>query len=303
MRGVPVFERPSRVFEVLDRLPDGEPLTFVTDLEPRGLMSRIELSRKHEIVLDGRRIGEREWHVTLRRIEPEVDAPSPVGVLRRSAAFAELDDATRARIAASASMHTVRRGQALVTENSEWPFVGVVFEGVVAMSSGVGSSRNRIFYEIFPYEVFGEAEFFDHSLSVGRVVAISKVARVLRIPRDALSAVASDAPQTLVALGRIAAQRVRGLMHALSAQATLPIVARIASVLLPYAMPEDGLSQAVSPLPTMTQAQIAAAAGTVKEVAARAIAELENHAVLKRERGHIRYLDRQKLVDLIREHS
>ena len=175
LRGVPIGERPAKVYEVLDALPDGEPLTFVTDLEPRGLMSRIELSRKHEIALDPTRVADREWHVRIRRIATEPDAPSPAGILRRSAAFARLDEPTRSRIAGSASMHTVRRGQAIVTENSEWPFLGIVFEGVCAMSSGVGSARHRIYYEIFPYDVFGETEFFDRGLSVGRVLAISKV--------------------------------------------------------------------------------------------------------------------------------
>jgi hypothetical protein len=46
----------------------------------------------------------------------------------------------------------------------------------------------------------------------------------------------------------------------------------------------------------MTQSQVAASAGTVKEVAARAIAELERLQALRRERGHIRYLDRTKLL-------
>jgi hypothetical protein len=66
-------------------------------------------------------------------------------------------------------------------------------------------------------------------------------------------------------------------------------------------MPERGLSPARAPLPNLTQAQIAAAAGTVKEVAARAIAELEQRELLKRERGHIRYLDRQGLLDMIKD--
>jgi hypothetical protein len=75
-----------------------------------------------------------------------------------------------------------------------------------------------------------------------------------------------------------------------------PIIARVANALLPYAAPEQGLHPALPPLPNMTQSQVAASAGTVKEVAARAIAELERLQALRRERGHIRYLDRTKLL-------
>lgn len=51
----------------------------------------------------------------------------------------------------------------------------------------------------------------------------------------------------------------------------------------------------------MTQSQIAAAAGTVKDVAARAISELQHRGALRRERGHIAYLDRVRLVRVIEQ--
>ncbi|MBC5828935.1 MAG: hypothetical protein GIW98_01925 [Candidatus Eremiobacteraeota bacterium] len=57
---------------------------------------------------------------------------------------------------------------------------------------------------------------------------------------------------------------------------------RVASALVVYAPPKDGLHPALPPLPSITQTQIAVAAGTVKEVAARAIAELEARRALKR---------------------
>ncbi len=62
-------------------------------------------------------------------------------------------------------------------------------------------------------------------------------------------------------------------------------------------MPERGLVPAAPSLSTITQSQIAAAGGTVKEVAARAIAELESRKALRREHGHIRYLDREVLLE------
>jgi len=49
----------------------------------------------------------------------------------------------------------------------------------------------------------------------------------------------------------------------------------------------------------MTQLQIAWAAGTVKEVVARAIAELELRGALRRKHGHICELNRARLLDFI----
>jgi CRP-like cAMP-binding protein/uncharacterized protein (DUF2249 family) len=301
VRALPVWERPAKISEVFNRLPLGASITFVTDHEPRGLAFRMEQTWPHEIIVDHRRTGEREWTVRLTRTAVEIDAPSPAGIIRRTAVFGDLSEEAGAILASNASLHTIRRGQAVVTEGTDWPYLGVVFEGVLALTTGNSGGRPRIFFEIFPYEPLGDLELFDEAPAAGRVIALSKVARYMRIPRRAVLDVAERSPQMLIALGRVSAQRRRDHMQALATQTTMPIIARIAHVLVPYAVPERGLSPARAPLPNLTQAQIAAAAGTVKEVAARAIAELEARALLKRERGHIRYLDRQGLLDMIRD--
>ncbi len=301
VRALPVWERPAKIYEVFDQLPLGSSLTIVTDNEPRGLAYRIEQTRPHEVIVDHRRTGEHEWTVRFTRTAMEIDSPSPAGIIKRTAIFNRLNEEASATLAASASLHTIRRGQTVITEATDWPYLGVVFEGVFALTTGNGGGRPRIFFEIFPYEPIGDLELFDEAPAAGRVIALSKVARYMRIPRRTVLDVAERNPHVLIALGRVSAQRRRDHMQALATQATMPIIARVAHVLVPYAVPELGLSPARAPLPNLTQAQIAAAAGTVKEVAARAIAELEARALLKRERGHIRYLDRQGLLDMIRD--
>jgi len=299
VRSLPVWERLEKIRDLFDRLPVGGSLTILTENEPRGLAFRMEQTRPREIILDHRRTGDREWEIRLTRASVEADAPSPAGVLTRAAIFCTLSEEARAALVAESSLHTIRRGQVAVGEGADWPYLGIVFEGVLALTTGNGG-RPRIFNEIFPYELIGELELFDSAPAAGRVVALSKVARYLRIPRRTVLEVGERFPQLLIELGRVSAQRRRDLMQALATQATMPIIARVAHVLVPYATPERGLSPARAPLPSLTQAQIAAAAGTVKEVAARAIAELEQRELLKRERGHIRYLDRQGLLDMIR---
>ncbi|HEY5340374.1 MAG TPA: DUF2249 domain-containing protein [Candidatus Aquilonibacter sp.] len=301
LRKLPVWERPAKVFDVFDALPPGGSLTLVTDNEPRGLASRIEEGRRHQLILDPRRVGDGEWVIHITRAHVETDAPSPLGILKRTPAFNTMNEEARAHLAAEATLHTIRRGHALVAEGTDWPYLGITFEGVLAVGSRNGHSRARIFYEVFPYAVFGELELFDGAPASGGVFALSKVARYLRIPRQSVIGAGIAYPDILLALGRSSAQHTRDLMQALATQGTMPIIARIAQALVPFAMPEQGLSGAIAPLPNMTQAQIAAAAGTVKEVAARAIGELELRGLLKRERGHIRYLDRQRLLDLIKE--
>jgi CRP/FNR family transcriptional regulator, cyclic AMP receptor protein len=301
LRKLPVWERPAKVFDVFDNLPPGGSLMIVTDNEPRGLATQIEQARKHQLMFDPCRISDNEWVIHIKRSNGEPEASSPLGVLKRTPAFAGVQPEVIERLAAESSLHSARRGQAIVVEGTDWPYLGIVFEGVLALGSGNGHTRPRIFLEAFPYEVFGEVEFFDGAPANARISVLSKAARYLRVSRRAILDGGQPDSALLLALGRVCAQRSREMMQTLATQGTMPIIARIAQALLPFAPPEQGLAPAIAPLSNMTQSQIAATAGTVKEVAARAIAELELRGLLKRERGHIRFLDRQKLLDLIRE--
>jgi len=304
LRGMPAWDRPSLLGDALDRLPYGGSLTFITENEPRGLYSRITQERPERYVIETRRVARGMWRVCLTRRHPEDSQNSPlVGQLEGCVAFATLDRAACEELAASAVRQSGRRGEVLVAENEQWPYIGLVVDGIVARAKGSESERERILYEVFPNELFGVAEYFDRGYSNAQIAVFSKNATILKLPWKTVDDVAARHSNLTVSLGVVLAQRLRLMNDTLTVQGSLPIVARIARVLLPYAMPERGLVPAAPSLAAVTQSQIAAAAGTVKEVAARAIAELESQQALRRERGHIRYLDRQQLVELIRELS
>jgi uncharacterized protein (DUF2249 family) len=304
LRGLPVWERPDTVRKALDRLPLGASLTLITENEPRALSARVTQDRPDRFVVETRRVASRVWQLRLtHRTGEGSDRNSCAQHLGRCSAFAALDAGVREELAAAAIWQTGRRGQTLVAENIDWAYIGMVTDGIVARANGGGRERERILYEIFPYELFGVAEYFDRGLKMARIAVFSKTARILKVPWEVVSRVAARYPELTTALGIVMAQRLRVLADALSVQGSLPILGRIARVLLPYAMPERGLVPAAASLSAVTQSQIAAAGGTVKEVAARAIAELESRKALRREHGHIRYLDREVLLELIQDVS
>ena len=108
-------------------------------------------------------------------------------------AFTGLNEPVFNELAASAIPQTGRRGQTLVAENSEWPFIGVVTEGIVVRAKGHETDRERILYEILPLELFGVAEFFDRGLSNARIVVFSKTAQIVKLPWNVVSDVATCA--------------------------------------------------------------------------------------------------------------
>lgn len=112
-----------------------------------------------------------------------------------------------------------------------------------------------------------------------------------------LHAAESDSRFAL-ALAAAATQQVRAIAELVQAQVSKKIIARVAAALRPYAPIESGLVQ-VDPvyLPSLRLTQIATATGTVKEVVARAVAELEKAGAIRRIRGRIAFIDRAKLTE------
>jgi CRP-like cAMP-binding protein/uncharacterized protein (DUF2249 family) len=298
--GVPVWERRPLILEALDRVPHGDAITFITDIEPRGISARALDERFGPVLVETSTIGPARWRVSISRRQSDAGR-DPVAVLLESCApFARLSPTSLGILAAAGVSQSARRGRLLLDENITWPFVGVVAEGVVAISTGSGP-RQHIIYEMFPHDTFGMASFFDRGTPIGSVIAMTKTARIVKMPWDVVAEIARTEPELFFGLGAELARRQRLLAGKLMSQSALPIVGRVARVLLPHAMEERGLSPAMPALASMTQSQIAAAAGTVKEVAARAIAELDERGLLRREHGHIRFLDRQGIVELLKE--
>lgn len=302
LRDLPVWERASTVLEESDKLGAGGSFEFLTEVDPRALMARLEQLRPGEFSFAHRHLGENEWRVSLTRLIADGHATTLTAALQRSPVFSRLSENGRARLSEAMTEHTARKGQIISAENAGCTSLGLMLEGAMAVFVGAGS-RERLLFHLFPFETFGESEFFDGGLTMGRTVALSKAARYAIVPFDAVRTLAFEEPEFMMAIAAAAAQRNRTLASELASQVSQPIIARVAAALLPYAAPERELHPALPPLPTMTQAQIAAAAGTVKEVAARAIAELERVQALRRERGHIRYLDRSRLLSTIEEAS
>jgi CRP-like cAMP-binding protein len=262
------------------------------------LLSRIEQLRPRQLAFGKRHVGEADWHVVLTRLNIEEAASSLAAAFRRSPVLSTLGEDAVSLLKGSMTERVARKGQTLYAEDTQREELGILLDGALAVFVGAGS-RERLLFHLFPFDVFGDIEFFDRGLSVGRTLVLSPTARYAVIPYDVVDEAGVRAPAFLSALAAGISQHNRTLASELAAQVSKPILSRVAGALLPYAPPERGMHQALLPLATMTQAQVAASAGTVKEVAARAIAELERLQALRREHGHIKYLDRAVLLEII----
>ncbi|HEY9179111.1 MAG TPA: Crp/Fnr family transcriptional regulator, partial [Candidatus Baltobacteraceae bacterium] len=132
--------------------------------------------------------------------------------------------------------------------------------------------------------------------TVARFVVTSQSARVVLFPKNAMRAALERDAALARSLNEVCAQRTRALIERFASQTSLPTVARVAAALLPHAGPQPGLHPVLPSFQNYTQVELATAAGTVKEVVSRALAELESAGAIERSGGHIVRVDREKLT-------
>jgi CRP/FNR family transcriptional regulator len=297
LRSTPVSERHGLVCGAFSNLRDDESVHLIYDYEPRPLRRRFENTFAQQFAWTQRRVARERWEISLRKLAAPGDARSTNHFMQRCSIFAGASESTRRLLASVAEPRIVRRKTTVAEQESDWPFLGVVRKGRVFAIVGSPLGRDQILFEALETEVFGNIVLFDGGATIARFATLADPADLLLFPRaDVLAAAEADSRFAL-ALAAAATQQVRTIAELVQAHVSKKIIARVAGALRPYAPIESGLAM-VDPanLPSLRLTQIATATGTVKEVAARAVAELERAGAIRRVRGRIALIDRAKLA-------
>lgn len=234
----------------------------------------------------------------IAQLSPDETALS--GRLRTFPVFRVLDEALLEELAARAIVQYAPRKRIVVNENQQFEALGVVLEGRISVNIALrgtgGTVRPCMLYLVEPGETFAEFAALDGDTAVGDIAALTDV-RYAVIPKEAVRSAIRRSSAFCDALVDRAMGRARYSINRLAGHLTLPVSVRVAQLLLPYAQNGAGLLPADARLQKMTQAQLAAMAGSAKEVFARTVSDLEDAGALRRERGHIAYLDGEKLTE------
>lgn len=302
IRSIPSPLRHKKVLATFDALSPLLALTVITDDEPRPLRAEFELRHPGASWLQ-RRLGERRWEVRLTRLATQVEGSPIETALLKSRLFHGLGSHIIEEATYRARRVTVKRNHVIAEEDVDWPYLGIVERGLVRATFATPLGHEHAVYEVLRGEVFGELASLDGGLTALRFVAETPGCTVVLLPLDFLRAAMDRYRSIGETLVVISAQHVRAVLSHFGSVASRTTTARVARVLLSYALPVEGLREALAPLPSLTQGELAMRAGTVKEVVSRALAELESAGALERRGGHIVALNRDRLVALEKERS
>jgi CRP-like cAMP-binding protein len=227
--------------------------------------------------------------------------PAPVDVLGRVTYFDSLSARERAGLLRLCATRTLEAGEMLFEEGEPCRGLFIVVDGAVEVRQISFRGREQVFHTEGPGATLGEGPLFDEGGYIATAVAIAPT-RVLFLARADLVHLCHRRPAVALAIARTLARRIRhfaGIIADLSFRPVTERLARYLNVALP-----DPLARGAGIDLRLTQAQLAARLGTVRELVARALAQLESDGIISRDRSRIVVRDPARLAALARgEHE
>jgi CRP/FNR family transcriptional regulator, cyclic AMP receptor protein len=167
----------------------------------------------------------------------------------------------------------------------------LVIHGRVKIARTSASGREQVLNVIGAGGHFNTVPMFDGGTCPANAQAIEQVA-LLALPRDRLRRVVEEHPALALALLTEFTGRLRHLVNLVDDLALHSVQGRLAGLLLEQA----AAAERGEPATALTQAEMAARLGTVREMIGRALKTFEALGLLRLDRGVIVLLDREGLA-------
>lgn len=207
-------------------------------------------------------------------------------ILRQVSFCAELDEPAIQALAAIAVVLERPAGTTLQLEGDPAEVMYVVAAGRVRISRFSTGGREQVLNQIGPGGHFNTVPMFDGGTCPANAEALSDVT-LLALPRGPLLQVVDDHPALARALLHEFTGRLRHLVDLVDNLALHTVQGRLAGLLLEQAE-AAAHGETVYPL---TQAEMAARLGTVREMISRTLKSFEALGLIRLERGAIVVLD------------
>jgi CRP/FNR family transcriptional regulator len=217
--------------------------------------------------------------------------------LRRVSYFVSLPPSELQRLAGRCTTRSLVAGETLFEEGEPCRGLVIIAEGRVEIRQISLRGREQVFHTEGPGAALGEGPLFDGGGYIASAVALTP-ARALSLPRAEVMALCRRHPGVALAMLETMARRVRHFAGIVGDLAFRPVTERLARHL--HAAVDGQIKPGSRIDLALTQAQLAARLGTVRELVARAFAQLEKAGVISRTRSRVTVRDPAGLAALAR---
>ena len=208
--------------------------------------------------------------------------------------------AERRRLLTRCQERVLREGDELFAAGAPCRGLYILVEGRVELRQVSPRGREQVLHAEGPGATLGEAPLFDGGGYVASAVTVAPT-RVLFVPRAAVIALFRKHPAVALSLLETLARRVRRFAELAENLTFRPVHERLARYIVTAAgEPGRPVPAGTSVDLALTQEQLAAHVGTVRELVARAFSQLQERGVITRDRSRVSIRDPRRLAALAR---
>ena len=185
----------------------------------------------------------------------------------------------------------VERGEMIVLEGEPAEALFFVVSGVVKTFKTSAEGKEQILSLVRPGESFNDVPIFDGGQSPTSAQAMVPVV-LYGIRESDMRTLQQDNPQVSTNITKVLAERTRQLVSLVEDLSFRRVIGRVVKILLEYG------GNGASPKPRLTQQEMAAMAGTAREVVARSLKALEGEGLIRLERHRVVITDKKALEEM-----
>ena len=205
--------------------------------------------------------------------------------------FAELSPAELDSVGKLIFEKTVERGELILLEGESAKTLYIVASGVVKCFKTSVEGKEQILNIVRPGDSFNEVSIFGGGPNLASAQAMGPVI-LYGIWKSDLETILRHHPQVSLNVIKVLADRLRHLVSLVEDLSFRHVIGRIAKILLEYAGNGTGLR------PQLTQRDMAAMAGTAREMVGRSLKALEEEGAIRLERHRIVITDKGALREM-----
>jgi CRP-like cAMP-binding protein len=180
------------------------------------------------------------------------------------------------------------RGEMIVLDGEPAQALYFVISGAVKIFKTSVDGKEQILDIIRPGQSFNDVPTFDNGLTPVSAQAMSPLL-LYELDKNSIDTIIHKYPRVAGNVITVLAKRVRNLVALVEDLSFRTVIGRVAKILL------DNAADTNSPGPRLTQQEMAAMAGTAREVVGRSLKTLEEDGMIKLDRHRIVIKDRDSL--------
>jgi len=206
--------------------------------------------------------------------------------------FSDLDPAELESIRKLIFEKTADRAEIVLLEGESAANLYFVASGVVKMFKTSAEGKEQILSIVRPGESFNDVPIFDGGPNPASARAMGPVL-LYGIKKNDMEAILRNHPQVALNVIKVLANRVRHFVSLVEDLSFKHVISRVAKILLEHIGGEMGRG------PRLTQQEMAAMAGTAREVVGRSLKALEEEGAIKLDRHRIIITDKEALKEIM----